>query len=86
MFTSNDSLVKENAGEQVYNRVIDMEINEKIDIERAAIVSVVTYDNPQKECEASLDELERLKNREYQQKMAFCIMSGILDYFSASGV
>ena len=37
-----------------------MEINEKIDIERAAIVSVVTYDNPQKECEASLDELERL--------------------------
>lgn len=31
-------------------------------------------------------ELERLKNSEYQQKMAFCIMSGILDYFSASGV
>ena len=37
-----------------------MEINEKIDIERAAIVSVVTYDNPADECEASLDELERL--------------------------
>lgn len=37
-----------------------MEINEKIDIERAAIVSVVTYDNPSEECEASLDELERL--------------------------
>lgn len=28
LFTSNDSLVKENAGEQVYNRVIDLEINE----------------------------------------------------------
>ena len=37
-----------------------MDINEKIDIERAAIVSVVTYDNPSEECEASLDELERL--------------------------
>lgn len=37
-----------------------MEINEKIDIEKAAIVSVVTYDNPMSECEASLDELERL--------------------------
>lgn len=30
LFTSNDRLVKENAGEQVYNRVIDVEINEKI--------------------------------------------------------
>lgn len=30
LFTSNDALVKENAGEQVYNRVIDVEINEKI--------------------------------------------------------
>lgn len=30
LFTSNDKLVKENAGEQVYNRVIDMEIGEKI--------------------------------------------------------
>lgn len=30
LFTSNDSLVKENAEEQVYNRVIDIEINEKI--------------------------------------------------------
>ena len=37
-----------------------MEINEKIDIEKAAIVSVITYDNPADECEASLDELERL--------------------------
>lgn len=30
LFTSNDALVKENAGEQVYNRVIDLEIGEKI--------------------------------------------------------
>lgn len=30
LFTSNDKLVKENAGEQVYNRVIDIEIREKI--------------------------------------------------------
>lgn len=30
LFTSNDAMVKENAGEQVYNRVIDIEINEKI--------------------------------------------------------
>ena len=30
LFTSNDALVKENAGEQVYNRVIDLEINEVI--------------------------------------------------------
>lgn len=30
LFTSNDSLVKENAGEQLYNRVVDLEINEKI--------------------------------------------------------
>lgn len=30
LFTSNDRLVKENAGEQVYNRVVDLEIGEKI--------------------------------------------------------
>ena len=30
LFTSNDKLVKSTAGEQVYNRVIDLEINEKI--------------------------------------------------------
>lgn len=30
LFTSNDKLVKSSAGEQVYNRVIDLEINEKI--------------------------------------------------------
>ena len=28
LFTNNDRLVKENAGEQVYNRVIDIEVNE----------------------------------------------------------
>lgn len=37
-----------------------MEITEKIKIEKAAIVGVVTYENPADECEASLDELERL--------------------------
>lgn len=30
LFTSNDRLVKENEGEQVYNRVIDLEINDKL--------------------------------------------------------
>ena len=37
-----------------------MQVTEKIEIEKAAIVGVVTYDNPTEECEASLDELERL--------------------------
>ena len=32
----------------------------EINTERAAIVSIVTYDHPQEECDASLDELERL--------------------------
>ena len=30
LFTNNDKLVKENAGEQVYNRVIDIEVNETL--------------------------------------------------------
>jgi len=30
LFTSNDRLVKENAGEHVYNRVIDLEVSEKL--------------------------------------------------------
>ena len=30
LFTSNDSLAKDNAEEQVYNRVIDIEVNEKL--------------------------------------------------------
>lgn len=37
-----------------------MEINEKIDTERAAIVGIITYENPENEVNASLDELERL--------------------------
>lgn len=37
-----------------------MEITEKKEIERAAIVGIVTYEHPAEECEASLDELERL--------------------------
>lgn len=41
LFTSNDSLVKENAGEQVYNRVIDIEINEKIIDDGQSIARVI---------------------------------------------
>ncbi len=37
-----------------------MAITEKFEIEKAAIVGIVTYENPAEECEASLDELERL--------------------------
>ena len=37
-----------------------MEINSKIDTERAAVVGIVTYDNPENTSSASLDELERL--------------------------
>ena len=33
---------------------------QKIEIERAAVVGLVTYDRPQEACDASLDELERL--------------------------
>ena len=44
LFTSNDSLVKENAGEQVYNRVIDMEITEKI-IENGQDVARIIKEN-----------------------------------------
>ena len=44
LFTSNDSLVKENAGEQVYNRVIDMEIGEKI-IENGQDIAKVIKEN-----------------------------------------
>lgn len=32
----------------------------EINIERAAIIGIVTYENPQEACDASLDELERL--------------------------
>lgn len=44
LFTSNDRLVKENAGEQVYNRVIDLEIGEKI-IENGQDVAKVIKEN-----------------------------------------
>ena len=37
-----------------------MEITGKIDTERAAVVGIITYDNPENEVNASLDELERL--------------------------
>ena len=37
-----------------------MEITGKIDTERAATVGIITYDNPEDEVIASLDELERL--------------------------
>jgi uncharacterized protein (DUF927 family) len=41
LFTSNDKMVKENAGEQVYNRVIDIEINEKIIEDGQSIARVI---------------------------------------------
>lgn len=44
LFTSNDKLVKENAGEQVYNRVIDLEIGEKI-IENGPDIARVIKEN-----------------------------------------
>ena len=44
LFTSNDKLVKENAGEQVYNRVIDIEIGEKI-IENGQDIARIIKEN-----------------------------------------
>lgn len=44
LFTSNDKLVKENAGEQVYNRVIDLEIGEKI-IENGQDIAKIVKEN-----------------------------------------
>lgn len=44
LFTSNDKMVKENAGEQVYNRVIDLEIGEKI-IENGQDIAKVIKEN-----------------------------------------
>lgn len=44
LFTSNDRMVKENAGEQVYNRVIDLEIGEKI-IENGQDIARVIKEN-----------------------------------------
>ncbi len=37
-----------------------MELNSKIDVERAAVVGIITYDNPEEASSASLDELEKL--------------------------
>lgn len=37
-----------------------METDMTLNAERAAIVGIVTYDNPESECNASMDELERL--------------------------
>lgn len=44
LFTSNDRLVKENAGEHVYNRVIDIEITEKL-IENGQEIARVIRNN-----------------------------------------
>lgn len=44
LFTSNDRLVKENAGEQVYNRVIDLEIGEKI-VENGQDIAKIIKEN-----------------------------------------
>ena len=44
LFTSNDKMVKENAGEQVYNRVIDLEIGEKI-IENGQDIAKIIKEN-----------------------------------------
>lgn len=44
LFTSNDRMVKENAGEQVYNRVIDLEIGEKI-IENGQDIAKIIKEN-----------------------------------------
>lgn len=41
LFTNNDKLVKENSGEQVYNRVIDLEIRDKIVEDGTKIASII---------------------------------------------
>lgn len=41
LFTSNDSLVKENAEEQLYNRVIDLEINNKLIEDGVEIAKII---------------------------------------------
>jgi uncharacterized protein (DUF927 family) len=45
LFTNNDSLVKENAGEQVYNRVIDIEIREKLIDESGSEIAKIIKNN-----------------------------------------
>lgn len=44
LFTNNDKMVSENSGEQVYNRVIDLEINEKI-VENGQIIAKTIKEN-----------------------------------------
>ena len=44
LFTNNDRMVNENAGEQVYNRVIDMEIRDKI-IENGQMIAKIVKNN-----------------------------------------
>lgn len=44
LFTNNDRMVNENAGEQIYNRVIDMEIRDKI-IENGQTIAKIIKNN-----------------------------------------
>lgn len=44
LFTNNDKMVSENSGEQVYNRVVDLEVNEKI-IENGQNVAKIIKEN-----------------------------------------
>ena len=44
IFTNNDKMVQENAGEQVFNRVIDLEIREKL-IENGIEIAKIVKDN-----------------------------------------
>ena len=45
LFTNNDSLVKRNAGEQIYNRVIDIEIRKKIIDENGPEIARIIKNN-----------------------------------------
>lgn len=44
LFTNNDRMVNENAGEQIYNRVIDMEIRDKI-VENGQMIAKIIKNN-----------------------------------------
>lgn len=45
LFTNNDKMVNENAGEQIYNRVIDLEITDKLYLEEPQTILSVILDN-----------------------------------------
>ena len=45
IFTNNDRMVNENAGEQIYNRVIDLEINNKIIAKGGQDIAKIIKDN-----------------------------------------